>query len=437
MSRKDQPYYRRANALVAGLAVGLLSVPEIASAAPQFTVLHSFQNADDGGMPLAAVIADSSGALYGTTSKGGASGVGTVYKLSPTPQADGTWPLTVLYSFTGANTSGAYPSAGLVFDKSGVLYGAVPGYDATSGNVFSLAPPQNGQSVWQHTVLHHFDSTDGDPVLYGALIFDAQGSLFGTTYSGGTRKIGNIFKLSPPKSGEIGWQATELHRFTPGAGHFPYGSLVFDKSGALYGTTVKGPGAKGAGTVYRLAPTSPSGTTWQYTSLATFGTDKIPAGGMQSGLLVDPAGNLYGTASGSAYELSPPTASKKDWSYKALYQFADGNEGANPTDGAYAEGPLVLGNDGAYYGMTEFGGSWNFCPVLEDFSEGTGCGTIYRLSPPAAGGTTWTEKAIYRFTGGDDGAYPITGLIVKDGALYGTTPYGGQYGFGTVFKLVP
>jgi len=262
-------------------------------------------------------------------------------------------------------------------------------------------------------------------------------------------EFGNVFKLTPPASGQNSWHLTQLYGFVNATGHFPYGSLVFDRSGALYGTTRSGPGSNGPGTAFRLAPPTAGQSTWQETPIVTFGTTKIPVDVPDSGLLIDSGGNLYGTASfgtttaaspGAVYELSPPTAGKTDWTYRTLYQFTGGLGGANASDGAQPSAPLVLGNDGSYYGMTVVGGSSTTCPVQPSsgqYAYAHGCGTIYRLTPPSGGKAAWTETVLYRFTGTDDGAYPVAGLLVRDGALYGTTPYGGKYGFGTAFKLVP
>jgi uncharacterized repeat protein (TIGR03803 family) len=264
------------------------------------TVLHSFAGTDGGG-PYAGLIFDATGNLYGTTEGGGAGDYGVVYKLSPNP--DGTWTESVLHSFTGAD--GWFPYAGLIFDSAGNLYGTTyygggTGCGYGCGAVYKPAPNPDG--TWTETVLHSFMGTDGrNP--YGGLISDASGNLYGTTqYGGASAGYGVVFKLAPNVDGT--WTETVLHNFMGTDGYGPLAGLVFDAIGNLYGTA-QGGGADGNGVVFKLVPNQDGA--WSESVLHTFsGTGKNP----EAPVIFDPAGNLYGTASagnnnyGLAFEIT-------------------------------------------------------------------------------------------------------------------------------------
>jgi uncharacterized repeat protein (TIGR03803 family) len=334
---------------------------------PTETVLYNFKGAPDAGYSLAGLIFDHKGALYGATVKGGTADAGTVFKLTPPAAGQTQWSETVLYSFTGGD--GNNPQAvGLIVDSDGALYGTTTfGGTSNLGTVFRLTPPAAGQTQWTETGLYSFtDETDGNYPLAG-LIFDTGGALYGTTYRGGTSNLGTVFKLTPPAAGQTQWTEIVLYSFTGGNdGSIPaFGSLIFDHKGALYGTTIRG-GAANAGTVFKL---------------------------------------------------TPPAAGQTQWTETVLYCFTD-SDGNSPQ----AAG-LIFDHKGVLYGTTIFGGISNL-------------GTVFKLTPPAAGQTQWTETVLYRFTGGADGNYPLASLIFDgNGALYGTTNLGGASNWGTVFKL--
>lgn len=250
------------------------------------TVLHSFTGGSDGGGPLAGLIMDAAGNLYGTTFGGGAFGNGTVFKLDPSGNE------TVLYSFTGGS-DGSFPSAALIMDAIGNLYGTTAGGGSAGsactlacGTVFKLDTSGN------ETVLHSFTGgTDGSDPTAG-LIMDAAGNLYGTTFTGGLGGIyGTVFKLD--SSGN----ETVLHRFTGGSdGASPAGALVMDAAGNLYGTTsdLNVQTAGHNGTVFKLDPSGNETVLYSFTG----GSDgKYPFYGS---LVMDTAGNLYGTTSGGA-----------------------------------------------------------------------------------------------------------------------------------------
>lgn len=256
-------------------------------------ILYSFKDTPDGAGPFAGVILDSTGNLYGTTSKGGIAGMGTVFKL--TRNSDGSWTESVLYSFAGGS-DGDEPEAELVFDGAGNLYGTtVDGGDVSCGGcgtVFQLTP--NSDGTWTESVLHRFSGADGlHP--YSRLIFDTTGNLYGTTAWGGdiscdraNRGCGTVFKLTP--NGQGGWTESVIHKFENSDGYGPTAPLVFDGAGNLYGTTTQG-GARSQGTIFKLVPQSDG--TWAQSVLHSFtgrGDGQNPSGG-----LVFDGANLYGT----------------------------------------------------------------------------------------------------------------------------------------------
>jgi len=262
------------------------------------SVLHAFTGGNDGADPFAGLIFDAAGNLYGTTAYGGADGFGTVFELST--NADGTWKEKVLHHFTGG-ADGACPVAGLIFDRAGNLYGTTyEGGVTTSchgggcGVVFEMTPNANGS--WKEEVIHRFLGSDGS-APHSGLIFDDAGNLFGTTQLGGgnfavcdTYGCGLVFELTP--NAHHGWKEKVLHTFTGGAdGNQPVGGLIFDQAGSLYGTTIAG-GANNFGAVFQLIPEANG--RWTQKVLRSFksGTD-----GSQpwAGLIFGPGDNLYGT----------------------------------------------------------------------------------------------------------------------------------------------
>lgn len=268
-------------------------------------VLHNFGNAEDGTRPQAGLIIDSNGNLYGTTFGGGTRGDGTAFEV--TPNGSGGWTERVLHNFgTGAH-DGVNPSADLIFDAAGNLYGTtVSGGNLNSGTVFELIP--NGSGGWTETVLHNFGhAQDGDSPQGGALVFDTMGNLYGTTNTGGTNNAGTVFEMSPNGSG--GWTERTLHNFGFGFdGNGPYCGVVFDSNGNLYGTTVEG-GNNSVGVVFKMTPNGDG--TWTETKLHNFGTGNDGAF-PQAGVIVDSAGHLYGTAGaggtqgdGTVFQVTP------------------------------------------------------------------------------------------------------------------------------------
>jgi uncharacterized repeat protein (TIGR03803 family) len=207
------------------------------------SVIYNFMGASDGGDPMGDLIWDSVGNLYGTTYDGGAgSDKGVVFEL--TPSGNGDWTETVLWTFFGSN-DGAYPTSGLIFDQAGNLYGTASSSDAF-GTVFEVTPSNGG---WTFNTLHDFENGDGAMPL-GGVILDSAGNLYGTTQEGGDHFDGVIFKLS--QSGNT-WTETVLHSFGPTEGNEPSAGLITDSHGVLYGTAGFG-GKNGYGDVFTIAP---------------------------------------------------------------------------------------------------------------------------------------------------------------------------------------
>ncbi len=421
----------------------LLSVTPLLAA--QESVLYSFQDGSDSASPQSSLITDKAGNLYGTTE--GLAGTyitqwGTVFELSPPATPGGAWTQNVLYAFTGAADGGG-PRGSLIFDDAGNLFGTAGGGGAFGkyGVVFELSPPAVSGDAWTETVLYSFNGDDGYNPQAG-LIFDARGNLYGNTLWGGTYNLGTAFRLERPSHSGGAWTETVLHDFggvANGApdGFWPTGPLVFGRQSVLYGTTEWGGTANefcgdGCGVVFQLTPPSDGKGPWTETILHNFpGIDDGAL--LYSGVILDKAGNLYGTAfetelgGGRVFELSPPTVAGDAWTETVLFQFDDsqGSESGNP------QGAVIFDNEGNLYGTTDDGGAYYY-------------GTVYRLSPPATPGAPWTFKLLHPFHNTTDGRYPQSSLVFgAGGRLYGTTPAGGNseacngYGCGTVFTVVP
>ncbi len=225
-------------------------------------MLHHFTGGIDGGFPYSGVILDKAGNLYGMASEGGGStsacryGCGTVFELSPTNSADGHWTGKLLHNFSKSSADGHYPSASLVFDAAGNLYG-VAGAGGGSGHVnagivFELTVGASGK--WTEKILHNFNEMGMDGLTPSApLIFDASGNLYGITQGGGANHGGTVFKLTPTTGG---WTETILHNFSQNGtdasdGSNPNAALLFDASGNLFGTTGLG-GTSNQGTVFEI-----------------------------------------------------------------------------------------------------------------------------------------------------------------------------------------
>jgi len=275
-----------------------------------------------------------------------------------------------------------------------------------------------GAAAATEKILYNFKDNNKDGVgPYANLVRDSAGNFYGTTLYGGAFADGSVFELTPKTGG--GWTEKVLYSFNTNIndGIGPYASLILDSAGNLYGTTLQG-GESNAGMVFELKHTA-SGK-WVEKILYNFGNSATDGTYPYAGLIFDAAGNLYGTTSaggangyGTVFEL---TLTKASWKETILYNFAD-----NGTDGNNPYSSLTFDAAGNLYGATGFGGT---------DSEGT----VFELTPSAGG---WTEMILHSFSE-VDGYAPFAGVILdSSGNLYGTTLYGGTYDYGTVFELTP
>jgi len=379
----------------AALALVVLVVAIVATQpaeAQTFTVLHSFTGytgyPTDGARPEAVLVQDAAGNLYGTTYSGGTHNEGTVFEVSATGKE------TLLHSF--GYSDGAFPYAGLIRDGAGNLYGTTY-YGGSSGYgiVFKLS------KTGKETVLHNFTGSSSHDGAYprAGVILDAQGNLCGTTYQGGLG-YGTVFKVS--KAGK----ETVLHSFAggPSDGEFPYGGLVQDAAGNLYGTTYYG-GNYENGTVFKA---NESGVTVLYNFTGS-PDGQWPYGG----LIRDRAGDLYGTTyKGGTYDEGTVFELSKAGKETVLHSFTY-------SDGAFPYAGLIRDTAGNFYGTTSKGGSFAI-------------GTVFELSGSGK------ETVLYNFVPGGPGEYPIGGVIRDaQGNLYGTTSKSTNGDYGTVWKLTP
>lgn len=408
------------------VAILLLS-PELTLA--QYNLLYSFGTKSGDGLNPNAGLVYNKGRLFGTTQAGGAhclnGGCGTVFAME---LFYGTVVEAVIYDFcTTGNPAtcpdGALPSAGLISDGLGNLYGTAQAgglpcsdqYQAC-GVVFELSLV--GQS-WVERVLYSFSGQDGERPT-GQLVMDSFGNLYGTTVYGGAYGAGTVFELSPGPGGI--WTQTVLHDFNPSAGDGaePYLSgVVLDQSGNVYGTTAtSGAGTcsfdqySGCGTAFELSP-SPNGT-WAETIIYRFPEKQaFPL----ASLTLDDEGDLLGTFfggndcyynCGGVFRLHSQGTAWKDSEL-----ILNGQNGAEPFTS------LSLRN-GAAFGATESGGSANE-------------GVVFKIQSGA-------ESVLHSFTGSpSDGAYPSSGgsLLSLGDNLYGVTQSGGTSGNGTLFQISP
>jgi uncharacterized repeat protein (TIGR03803 family) len=409
----------RTQAAIRLLIVTVLLVAALASSGAShkssYIVLHKFSGGDDGWQPVAGLIRDAEGNLYGTAEFGGAFGYGTVFKL------DAAGKETVLHTFTGED--GLWPLAVLARDDAGNLYGTTSngGTPEGGGCIHGCGTVFKIDKAGKETVLHAFTGGADGGYPAAGLTFDAAGNLYGT--AGGGKYpygcCGVVFKLDKH------YKETVLYTFTGGNdGDAPSGGVIWDNAGNLYGSTGFG-GPSRTGVVFQLDPAGKETVLYSFTG----GTD----GGWPSGTLVrDGAGNLYGEAriggdvSASACQSGSDggcgvvfkvEASGKE---SVLYTFKGGHDQGLPNGG------LLRDRAGNFYGTTGdvIGGCSSY-----------GCGTVFKLAPDG------TESVLHSFAF-SSGIQPFAGVTMDEsGNIYGTTSQGGYSGCGngcgTVFKLTP
>lgn len=366
-------------------------------AASSYQVIYRFSGRPGGAQGPWAGLINVDGTLYGTTFLGGASGVGTVFSVTPS----GTE--TVLHSF--GSSDGIFPKAGLINVK-GTLYGATfSGGASDDGTVYHVS------TSGAEGVLYSFTGgSDGESPYAG--LFDSKGSLVGTTFFGGDNSkcrpgCGTIYKVNNATGAK-----TLLYSFAGAPdGARPQSGFV-SNNGSLYGTTAGG-GEFDKGTVFSLSPTGPESVVHSFKG----GAD----GAQPEAGLINVNGTMYGTTyAGGASGLGTVFKITASGTETVLHSFSGGTDGAHPQAG-------LINVKGTLYGTTAGGGE-------------SGYGTVYSIS------TSGEETVLHTFGGIPDGALPLAGRLVNvNGTLYGTTYGGGKAaavcadgtGCGTVFALTP
>ena len=405
----------------AGYFLVMLILSFASASAQTYKVIHDFGGSGDGKQPVAHMIFDPQGNLYGTTLSGGPlpSSYGTVFELSP--NGDGTWTESIVHSFNDSNDAQSEPMA---MDQHGNLYGETGGNGiGTYGSVYELSPAGGG--TWTLRTLYAFSGgTDGAFPSGGVVLSSDSNHIYGVGRDGVTRHDGFIFSLNHVTAAS--WGELVLYSFRGGNdGLHPGGPLTLDPSGNLFG--VAAGGQYNDGTVFKLSPNRHS-FGWSKSLVYAF---QNPDGTPNTGLLLDGAGNLYGASfesgtynQGTVYKLSP----NPDGSYTetVLHEF----QGLQHGDGGYVNGNLVMDPAGNIYGTTQGGGMGGYrC-------GGEGCGTVYKLTP--SGNGLWTETILYEFSDVSGGWQPHASLV-RDAAgnLFGTTIYGGANESGVAFEVTP
>jgi uncharacterized repeat protein (TIGR03803 family) len=394
--------------------------------AQTYTTLHNFTRGDDGSNPETGLTMDQAGNLYGTTLTGGdtsgacagSGGCGGVFRMI---KNNGNWIFTPLYDFQGGN-DGSGPQAAVTIGPDGAIYGTTLfgggaggcTLGAGCGTVFKLTPPpticHSALCSWTETVLYRFSQAPGDPNLpWGGVTFDAAGNLYGMAFAGGTGNCtggcGAIYKLTPSAGG---WTFSVIYEFADASdGSGPMSTLLIDRAGDFYGTAAYG-GQYGAGTAFELIR---SAAGWTFNTLYSF-QDHLDGGLPNSGLVMDSSGNLYGDNTnggeydgGVVFELSP---SGGGWNFSVI---------ASPNGGLDA--PVSIDSAGNVYGTTQTGGVNQL-------------GLVFELT---RSGNNWIENDLYSFNQ-NDGILPFSSVVFDSrGTLYGTTWAGGTRGAGVVWQL--
>ena len=354
------------------------------------TVLYTFTGGSDGAGPEAGLAFDSHGNLFGTTVDGGylgnsdcgliGPGCGVVFELSP--NGDGTWTESVVYTFRGGQ-DGFLPQTAVGFDASGNLYGTADlGGSKQVGTIFELSP--NGSGGWTYNRIHSFtNGKDGGRPVAGFLV-DSKGDLFVTTTQGGNLKAGckasgcgALFEMSPNGSG--GWIPHVLHDFTGHQdGAIPVG-ISMDANGNLFGVAQNGGNDTlctnlgefpGCGVVYEVMATSGG---WKGQVIYTF-TGQADGANPDAALAFDATGNVYGTSnkgyanSGAVFKLSQTAGI---WTEQTLYGFTGGLDGGEPDQNG-----VILDGSGNVFGTTQEGGD-AACTI----NGPPGCGVFYEIKP--------------------------------------------------------
>lgn len=417
---KRSPTLEHAMKLKALVYLGLITLVTslgVGAHSQTFSVIHAFQGPEGSGPQVGVTVR--AGVLYGTAGSGGKScGMGTTCGTAYQVKHVGSnWIANAISLFpTSGSAQGYPPSDGVVFGPDGHLYGMTNHGFNSNGVVYRLTPPPSicttAACLWTTSELHAFTQQgDGIYPLFGDLIWDQQGNLYGTTSGGGGGGRGTVFEMIGSGNN---WTEAPIYSFRSGDGCDPASGVVMDSNGNLFGTT-QDCGVSSRGTVYELTYDPPAG--WQETTLYSF-TGGSDGGSPLAGVALDSSRNLYGVTreveqgQGSAvFELSP---SGNTWTFQLLYEFPVG------WGGSY--GNLTLDAAGNLYGTTTSGGA-----NLK--------GSVFKLTNTDNG---WVYTSLHDFTGGSDGGFPSSNVTIDtDGTLYGTAEQGGSNNRGVVWMITP
>ncbi len=451
------------------LLAAVLPVASPALGASVLSTLGSFSVTSDGYLfsPLRA--SATAGTIYGGTSQRGGAG-GYLFSLTKPAAATTPWVRNNLANFTN-DANGGYRIGQVTEDSAGNLYGTTEGgglFDGAGctndpgpgcGVVFKLSKPTSGSTTWARTILYRFGGGADGATPTGGMVADAAGNLYGVTTNGGGSAncyfgCGTVFRLSPPTGAAAAWTETVLYVFQGGAsGIWPNPSLLLDsKTGKIYGTTRAGgktvTACQGSyannssyntcGTVFSLTPPAVGKTAWTKTNLHVF-QNTTDGSSPQSGLVMDSAGALYGTAlqggdatfnctrvgvsgCGVVFKMKPPTGTVTTWAFTKLYTFPNTGTAQSPVG-------VMLNSAGNVFGTAEFTPSpGSACGAASAYY----CGAVFELVKPAIASGTWSYVQLYTFANSGDGALPLEPLVADSaGTLYGVTGYGTN----TVFSL--
>jgi uncharacterized repeat protein (TIGR03803 family) len=384
---------------------GILLLSAAQKRAQTATILYSFGGSPtDGSIPYAGLTyigtSNKRGYLYGLAYAGGSRGGGTAYKISTTGKYQ------IIYNFGSQSGDGCCPVdvTGGMIASGGKLYGTTSAGGVggqAAGTVFELTPQGNEKT------LYTFTGPPGDIGFPTAgVATDKQGNLYGSSGYGGAFGYGGVFQLTPAGEEKLLWSFGGQS----GDGQYP-GGVVLDRNGNVYGTTSAG-GDSGNGTVFEITAAGDEKVLYSFQGPPNDGATPYAQP------IFDGKGSLYGTTNGggkfcsggcgTVFKLTP------EGSESVLWNFGQPGDGTGPYAG------LIFDSKGNLYGTTSEGGG------------AANCGTVFELTPNG------TEEVLYAFGNPPDGCVLFGGVVFDaDGNLYGTTSYGGTYGGGTVFKIVP
>jgi uncharacterized repeat protein (TIGR03803 family) len=397
-----------------------------AAVAQTVTPLYSFGAPPDAYGQTSAVVFDSAGNAYGTSTQGGANGYGAVFQLTPPATSGGSWTETVIYSFAAGsnNTAGA---AGLGIDRLGNLYGTTQFsqnshcLNSACGTVFKLVRPSTSGGAWTYRLLHGFKGgkTDGSNPISGVVVIG--NNVYGTTFTEGPNGGGTVFQIT--QSGN-NFTETLIHSFPSATGDgFNPAGMTKDAAGNLYGVALGG-GSNNGGILFKLA--SSSGTWAESVLLSpdiTYGNEPALAP------VFDGAGALWGTTqyggsgnAGTLFRLRPPSTSGGAWTPQLVHSFDINTDGEQP-------GGLVFDRTShTLYGMIEARG----------ISGSGGCGYIYQVTQTSGGAWQFFPTFNFSTTNQGLGCAPYLPMTIDaSGNLFGVTQTGGTNGDGVAFEFAP